>query len=146
VLLDGPAFRCPANAVLGYGTARADVRLADGEVIAEYATLTLMTGPPKRTALGLAVHVEGEHPFGGTLVYGGEASPAAGPFGGALAVRLPQIPSLAGLAVVALSHLRLVLGSRQITHTERAGRRIVRYHPQGSRYRAAAGTAASASA
>jgi len=37
---------CPPNAVMAYGTARADVRLVQsGQVIPEYATLTVLSGP-----------------------------------------------------------------------------------------------------
>lgn len=130
VLLDATqAFACPADAVLGYGTARADVDLSDGQVTLEYAKVTLLSGPVVDGAPGLVVHVEGDHPFAASLVYGGQLAPARAPFGGAFSMRLPQIPSLVGIARVALVHLRLAIGARQIVYVERVHGRTHRYRP-----------------
>jgi hypothetical protein len=131
VLLDGLGLGCPRNAVLGYGTALADVHLNDGEVIPEYATVTLLAGPIEHGTVGLVVDVVGLHPFGAQLLLGGEIAAARAPFGGALVVRVPTIPGLEGFAVVTLVDMRLSIGSRQIVYSQRVGRRIVRYHPDG---------------
>ena len=125
--LDG----CPPNAVLGYGTARAEVRLLAGQVIEETATLTVLSGPLQLGALGLVVFVDGQRPLGAKLVFAGEVGAGHGPFGGSLAVRLPAIPSIADLATVALTDLRLSIGSRRITYYKRVRGKRVGYHPEG---------------
>lgn len=122
---------CPANAVMGYGTAVAEVRLSDGQVIPEYATFTLLSGPLENGRLRLVVYVDGQRPFGGRLVFGGEVRDARSPYGGALAVRLPQAPALNGVATVALTDLRLTVGGPAIRYYERRHGRRVAYRPEG---------------
>lgn len=122
---------CPPNAVLGYGTARAEVRLLAGDIINETATLTVLSGPLQLGALGLVVFVEGQHPLGAKLVYAGEVGAGRGPFGGSLVVRMPAIPSIADLATIALTDLRLSIGSRRITYYKRVRGKRVAYHPEG---------------
>ncbi len=138
VLLSGPGpapqhslAGCPPNAVLGYGTARAEVRLGDGQVIPESATVTVFAGPLRNGTLGLVAIVDGQHPFGARLVYGGELASARGAFGGALEVRTPAIPSIADLATVAMTGMRLSIGSRRITYYRNSARRTGAYHPDG---------------
>jgi hypothetical protein len=132
VLIRGPKLGgCPPNAVLGYGTVEAQVRLLDGQIIPEYATATVLSGPFKQGVLGLVVFVDGQHPFGAKLAYAGELSGATGPFGGAIVVRMPEIPSIADLATLALTDMRLSIGSRRITYYKQVRGRSVPYHPDG---------------
>jgi hypothetical protein len=132
VLVEAPRLGgCPANSVMGTGTALALVRLSDGQVIPEHATVTLLSGSIERGRLGLVVFVEGQRPFGATLVFAGEVRGAGAPYGGALTLRMPRIPRLEDIARVALVELRLTIGSHAIRYYEhRAGRRVA-YHPDG---------------
>jgi hypothetical protein len=130
IILDDP-LRCPPNAVLGYGTAIADVRLADGQSIPEYAAVTVLAGPLAHGALRLIAYVEGQHPFGARLLYGGALASGVAPFGGALAVDMPAIPSLEGFATILLVEMRLSIGSRAIRYYERTRRGRTAYHPDG---------------
>lgn len=123
---------CSPNAVMGYGTALASVRLVQsGQVIPEYATVTLLAGPLERGRLGLVVYIDGQHPFGGKLAFEGSVGDAPPPYGGALAVKLPSIPGIADIATVSLVDLRIVIGSHAIRYYERRGRRVVAYRPDG---------------
>ena len=122
---------CSPNSVLGTGTAVADVRLGDGQVIPEYAGLTLLAGPFAQGALGLVVYADGDHPFGAKLVYAGTVGPPSGSFGGSLLVRVPAIPSLADLATVALLRVQLGIGTRAITYYDHVRSRTGAYHPDG---------------
>ncbi|HZV73807.1 MAG TPA: hypothetical protein VFF79_08850 [Conexibacter sp.] len=133
VLITGPRLGgCPPNAVMGYGTARALVRLVgDGQVIPEYATVTLLSGPLVHGRLGLVVFVDGERPFGAKLAFAGEVRGAAAPYGGTLAMRMPVIPGLEDVAVVSLVELRIVIGSPAIRYYERRRGRVVAYRPAG---------------
>lgn len=133
VLISGPRLGgCPPNAVMGYGDAVAIVRLVDGgQVIREYATVTLLAGPIEDGQLGLVVYVEGQRPFGATLAFAGAVGDAPAPYGGALTVRMPVVPGLQDLATVSLVELRIVIGSRAIRYYERRHGRVVSYYPGG---------------
>lgn len=129
VVIGGPRLGgCPPNAVIAYGEARADVRLSDGQVIPEYATVAVLSGEIDADRIGLVVFVNGLRPFAAKLAYAGELRAATGPFGGALVARLPAIPALEGVATVALVNLRLAIGSRRIVYRTRSGQR---YRPEG---------------
>ncbi len=133
VLISGPRLGgCSPNAVMGYGEARAIVRLVDGgQVIPEYATVTLLSGPIQQGQLGLVVFVDGQRPFGAKLAFSGAVTDAPPPYGGQLQVRLPVVPGLQDLATISLVELRVVIGSHAIRYYERRGRRVVSYRPDG---------------
>lgn len=122
---------CSPNAVLGYGTARAEVRLLEGQVIPEFATLTLLAGPIEDGTIGLVALVNGERPFGARLAYRGELGPPTRRYGGAFIVHMPAIPSIADLATVALVDLKLDIGTPAITYYRNVRHRTGAYHPAG---------------
>ncbi len=132
VLIEGPRLGgCSPNAVMGYGTARAIVRLTNGQAIPEYASVTLLSGPIEGGRLRLVVYVDGSHPFGAKLAFTGEVRGAHAPYGGALAVRMPSIPGIEDLAVVSLVELRITIGSPAIVYYERRHGHRVAYRPGG---------------
>ncbi len=133
VLISGPRLGgCPPNAVMGYGDAVAIVRLTDGgQVIPEYATVTLLAGPIEEGQLGLVVYVDGQRPFGAKLAFAGDVGDAPAPYGGALTVRMPVIPGIQDLATISLVELRIVIGARAIRYDERRHGRLVSYYPGG---------------
>jgi hypothetical protein len=122
---------CSPNAVIGVGTALALVRLSTGQVIPEYATVTLLSGSLERGRLGLVVYVDGQHPFGAKLVFAGDVRGARPPYGGQLTMRMPVIPDLEELATVSLVEMRITIGSHAIRYYERRGGRTFAYHPEG---------------
>ena len=131
VLVSAPALAtCSPNAVIGSGTAVAQVRLSAGEAIPEYASVTLLAGALQPGGLGLVINVEGQHPFGGHLVYAGELRPARSPFGGVILARLLSIPSEL-VSAVALVSLQLSIGSRAITYYRHPAHHAGSYHPDG---------------
>lgn len=121
---------CPRNAVMGYGTVVAEVRLSDGQVIPEYGTIALLAGPIDKGVLGLVVHIDGLRPFSGRFLLAGNVAPPRGPYGGAIAVRFPVVPSLKGVADVALTRLTLTIGDPRIRYVERVRGRAVSYRPE----------------
>lgn len=133
VLVTGPLYGgCPANSIMGYGDARAVVRLTqNGQVIPESATLALLSGPIERGGLGLVIYVEGQRPFGAELAFAGEVVDAAPPYGGVMTVHMPAVPGIADIATVSLVELRMVIGSHAIRYTRRRGRQLVAYRPDG---------------
>jgi hypothetical protein len=132
VLVSAPGLGgCSPNAVMGKGTALALVRLSDGQVIREYATVTVLSGPIEHGRLGLVVYVDGQHPFGAKLAFAGEVGAAPAPYGGALTVRMPIVPGLEELATISLVQLRITIGSHRIRYYERRRGQLVAYHPEG---------------
>jgi len=133
VLISAPRLGgCPPNSVMAIGTAWALVQLTNGgQVIPEYATVTLLSGALEQGHLGLVVYVDGQHPFGAKLAFAGEVRDAPAPYGGELTVRLPAIPGIEDLATIYLVSMRLTIGSHAIRYYERRGGRTVAYHPEG---------------
>jgi len=133
VLITGPRLGgCSPNAVMGIGTARALVKLTTGgQVIPEYASVTLLSGPLARGSLGLVAYVDGRHPFGAKLAFAGEVRDLPPPYGGELTVRLPPIPGIADLATIYVVDMHLTIGSHAIRYYEHRGGRKVAYHPEG---------------
>ena len=122
---------CSPNAVMAFGELVAEVRLSDGQVIPEYGTVALLSGPVADGVLGLVVQIDGQRPFGGRLVLAGHVAAAPQPYGGAIVVRFPVVPTLVGVADVALTDLRLNVGDPRIRYVERVRGRTVRYRPEG---------------
>jgi hypothetical protein len=132
VLIDAPGLGgCPTNAVMGVGSALALVRLTSGQVIPEYATVTLLSGALEHGRLGLVVFVDGQRPFGAKLAFAGDVRGAPAPYGGALSVRMPQVPGIRELATISLVELRIVIGAHRIRYHERRHGRMVAYRPDG---------------
>ena len=133
VLITGPRLGgCSPNAVMGIGTARALVKLTTGgQVIPEYASVTLLSGALERGRLGLVAYVDGQHPFGAKLAFAGDVHDLPAPYGGELTVRLPPIPGIADLATVYVVAMHLTIGDHAIRYYERRGGRRVAYHPEG---------------
>jgi hypothetical protein len=132
VLISGSRLGgCSPNAVMGYGTARAIVRLVDGQEIPEYAIVTLLSGAFEHGRLGLVVYVDGQRPFGARLAFAGQVSGAPAPYGGALTVRLHTIPGIEQLATISLLELRISIGSPAIRYYERHDGQLVGYRPDG---------------
>lgn len=122
---------CSPNAVMGIGSALALVGLTNGEVIREYARVTLLSGALERGRLGLVVYVDGQHPFGAKLAFAGDVRGARAPYGGQLTMRMPVIPGLEELATVSLVEMRITIGSHAIRYYERRRGQRVWYHPDG---------------
>jgi len=132
VLITGPRLGgCSPNAVMALGTALALVRLTNGQVIPEYATITLLSGPLERGRLRLVAFVDGQHPFGAKLAFAGDVRGARAPYGGELTVRMPAIPGIEDLATISLVELRISIGSHAIRYYERRKGRRVAYRPEG---------------
>ncbi|MGN6188103.1 MAG: hypothetical protein ACTHOE_04340 [Conexibacter sp.] len=126
-----PLGGCSPNAVMAVGTALALVELTNGQVIPEYATVTLLSGPFDHGRLDLVAFVDGQHPFGAKLAFAGDVQESRGPYGGELTMRMPAPPGLEDLATVSLVELRIVLGAHTIRYYERRHGHRVAYHPDG---------------
>ncbi len=126
---DGPPG-CPANSVMGYGTALVEVPFGP-EILHEMTRTTTFMAPLREGHLGLLFYVEGESPVYATLVFPGNVLPAAAPYGGDLNTDLPLVGSLPEGPDAALVTLTTTFGPSRVTYFEyRKGARIP-YHPRG---------------
>lgn len=136
VLIDGFGLAgCSPNAVMGRGSARAEVRFGPGpasgpEKIPELAAVTMLAAPFVGDRFGLLFIANGLRPFGATMVFAGTIEPARPPFGGTLLMRAPAVPNQFE-ADVALTAIEFEIGAPDIRYTERRGGRTVSYRPEG---------------
>ncbi|MBB4660799.1 hypothetical protein [Conexibacter arvalis] len=120
---------CSPNAVIGFGSALADVRI-DTMTIPELADVTVLTGSVSGARkLRLIYYIDGRHPFGARLVFAGTLAQARPPWGGSISLVVPSIPTLPSGATLALRRIRVSIGEN-VTYRERRGRRRVAYRPR----------------
>ena len=132
VLARGHDLRpCPANAVLGRGAAAAAIRYSAQKTVAASGRVTLYSGPPIGGHPGIVAYVVTSHPIRSQLVYTGQLSDAARPFGLGLDMGLPEIPVSPFGAPVSLQHLQFSLGGKDIIYHQLVGGRRSSYRPGG---------------
>jgi hypothetical protein len=115
---------------MGAGEALAEIPVGP-DIVRETANVAIMRAPTQEGRLGLLFYVEGESPVSAQIVFPGLLEPAAAPFGGAVTISIPLVPSLPDGPDVAVVRLSSTLGPRHLTYYERAGGRTVAYNPRG---------------
>lgn len=130
VLIDGLGLAgCSPNAVMGVGTARADIRIGT-LTVPEEAGIAMLAGPTSGSRTGLVFYVTGWRPFGALIALQGSIEEARAPFGGAIALDVPSIPNDYE-ADFALRRISFEIGGSQLRYRERRGGRTVSYRPEG---------------
>lgn len=119
---DGAAA-CPANSIMGYGSALVEVPLG-AEVIPETASIVLVAGPSQDGFLRLLVCVTGLTPVAARIVMPTLL------LAGHLHITVPLVPSVPEGPDVAVIRARVTIGGR-LTYRERVRGRSVAYHPKG---------------
>jgi hypothetical protein len=128
---------CPANALMGRGTATAEIPIG-GEVIAESARIEVFSAPVRSGRLALLVYADAESPVYAQLVFPALVVPAAPPYSEGIETSVPLVPSLPGAPDVAVTRFQMTLGttSRGLGHFTYyrwiQGRRVP-YAPSGLR-------------
>jgi hypothetical protein len=121
---------CPAEAQMGYGVALVEIPVGP-EIIKETAHVTIVRAPTEDGHLALLFHADGIDPVSAQIVFSAKLVPAPLPFGGAITVDVPLVPSLPGAPYVAVVRLRSTLGPKNIVYYERVRGQTVAYHPRG---------------
>jgi hypothetical protein len=121
---------CPANSLMGYGTALAKIPVGP-EILDETAHVTIVRSTEHNGHFALLIYAEGETPVSAQIVFPGMILPAAPPFGGRLDMSVPLVPSLPDGPNVAIVRFRSTLGPLHLRYDERVHGRIVKYEPRG---------------
>lgn len=133
-VLTGSALQvpCPANSLLGRGTAAAQLRFNafDAPTLGQ-ADISLFAGETQRNRPGLVIFVASFNPLSTGLAYTGSMFNARRPYGLGMKLLLPLIPSPPFGATVSLARMSMTIGARDITYTEQEGGSTVRYRPDG---------------
>jgi hypothetical protein len=117
------AAGCPANSIMGYGSASVQVPLG-AEVIPETASIVLVAGPSENGYLRLLVCATGLTPVAARIVMPTLL------IAGHLHISVPLVPSLPEGPDVAVVQARVTLGGH-LTYYEHVHGRTVAYHPKG---------------
>jgi hypothetical protein len=125
----GPAG-CPANSVMGHGTARAEIALGP-EVVQESAPITILRAADQEGHIAVLFSAIGTLPLAAGVVFPGVLLPAPAPFGGTLSIGVPLIASVPGAPNVALVQLRSTLGPSRVVYYEQVAGRTLAYQPPG---------------
>ncbi len=121
---------CPADSIMGHGTALAEIALGP-EVVRESAPLTILRASDQEGHIALLFSAIGIAPLAAGVVFPGILLPAPAPYGGLLSMAVPLIASIPGAPDVALVELRSTLGPSRIVYYEQVAGRTLAYQPPG---------------
>lgn len=121
---------CPPNSHMGFGSAVGQLA-AEGTVVPEQAEVAIVRGPTREGHLALLFYVDGSEPVRAQIVLPGLLVPASPPFGGAVSLAVPLIPSWPEGPNVALVRLRSTLGPEHLVYYRNLNGKATPYTPQG---------------
>ncbi len=125
----GPAG-CPANSLMGYGTALAEIPLGPS-IIHETGRVTIVRSTSHAGHLRLLIYVNAEDPVSAQIVLPALVLPAAAPFGGRLAMNIPLIPSLPEGPDAAVVQFHSTIGPMHLHYHEHIHGHTIKYEPKG---------------
>jgi hypothetical protein len=130
LLNDGPTG-CPANALVGIGTASAEVPI-EGEQVIENATIHTYLGPPTDENEQLLFYVQASRPVYAQLVFPAEILPTQSPlYSGQLNTTIPLIPTWPNGPNIAVTNFNSTIGPRGLTYYTHTHGQIVPFTPKG---------------
>jgi hypothetical protein len=128
--LGGPAA-CPANSVMGYGSAIGEIPFGP-VVVKEPATLTIVRAEDQNGQIAMLFDAQGITPVKANIVLPGVLLPARPPYGGNISIALPLVPSLPEAPDVSVGELQATLGPASgLVYSEERGGQSVPYSPKG---------------
>jgi hypothetical protein len=123
---------CPANALMGFGSALIEIQVG-AEVVHETGVLSIWMGPVADEELQLLFYASAVTPASEQLVFPGLLEEAGPPFGGSLNTRIPPIPWNPEAPPASIVRFSARIGPRNLTYYRRAGAREIPYRPEGLR-------------
>ena len=130
VLTDRGLSGCSAEAIVGHGSALADIALGS-EVVAEETHITLLMAPITDGHTAILFYMTGEAPVITRLVFPSLLVGDSGVFGGRLEASIPPITTWAGGPDVAMERLTLTIGPEGITYYKHVHGTTIPYSPEG---------------
>jgi hypothetical protein len=124
------ASGCPANSIMGRGSATAELRFGP-QLVTEDASISIARAPDQEGHIALLVYAVGPAPVNTQILAPAQLLPTGLPFGGRLNMQLPIIPSVPGAADVAIVSLDVTLGPQGLTYYERTEGATLAYTPKG---------------
>jgi hypothetical protein len=121
---------CPANSIMGYGKATAELRFGS-QIITESASITIARAPDQNGYLALLLYISGPTPVNTQILSPAQLLPAGGRFGGRLDIELPLVASVPGAPDIAIVQLNVTLGPLGVTYYENVGGQTLSYRPTG---------------
>jgi hypothetical protein len=121
---------CPANSLMGHGSATTAVPFGSRFVI-ERTGVTLFSGPVQSGDPQLLFVTVGEYPVIAEIIFSALVLPAGPRFGGLIETKLPLVPSVPEGPDIALLGLQTTIGPAGIVYHEDIDGRIVNFHPRG---------------
>jgi len=121
---------CPANSLMGYGTALAEIAIGP-LILRETVQVDAFRTTNQDRHLALLIYAAGSTPVSAQIVFPAVVLPAPAPFGGRLDMRIPLVPSLPGAPDVAVVQFRSTLGPLHLRYNEHIHGRVVQYKPKG---------------
>lgn len=121
---------CPANSVMGRGTALVEVQ-AGPEIISEPLEIGILMGPAIKHHTSMLLDAVGNSPLSAELVFHGQLLPDAGPFGAYIDTAIPITPTVPGAPDAAVVHMQATLGPRHLTYYHHVRGKLVGYQPVG---------------
>jgi hypothetical protein len=121
---------CPANSLMGYGNALAEIPIGP-TIVHETGRVTIVRTTNHAGHLGLLIAVNAETPINEQIVFPGLILPATEPFGGRLDMNIPLIPSLPGAPDAAVVQFHSTLGPLHLRYHEHIHGRTIEYEPKG---------------
>ena len=121
---------CPANSLMGYGTAIAEIPIGP-DIEDETANITLIRGPTQQGHLALLFYANALSPISAELVFPGLLLPAPAPFGGRINIDIPLVPTVPEAPDVAVIKLAATLGPEHLTYYEHRHGHNIPYNPKG---------------
>ena len=123
---------CPANALMGFGSALLAIP-AEGEIVREPGAISIWMAPISGNEFQLLFYANATAPASEQLVFGGPIEEADAPFGGNLNTQIPPIPWSPESPPASITRFTAHIGSRNVIYYRRAGRREIPYRPEGLR-------------
>jgi hypothetical protein len=121
---------CPADSIMGRGSATAELRFGS-ELVTENASISIARAPDQEGHIALLLYVTGPSPVNTQILSPAQLLPTSPPFGGRLNMQLPLVPSVPGAPDVAIVALDVTLGPQGLTYYERAEGATLAYTPKG---------------
>jgi hypothetical protein len=121
---------CPANALMGTGTATAQLRFDPEEIYSATARLLLYAGEAVADRPGLLVLADAYRPVRAQLTYRGYLYVPPPGFGVGMALAVSPIPQPPFGVPVALSAFRLTVGGSSIRYARTSNGRRTSYRPE----------------